>query len=54
METIEVQVSSELAEQLRPNHGQLPQILELGLRYLEQHQADPGTQQQTLAVLRPV
>ena len=54
METIQVQVSSELAKQLRPYHRQLPQILEWGLRYLEQQQTDPGTQQQTLAVLRQV
>ena len=54
METIQVKVSSELAQQLRPYYRQLPQILEWGLRYLEQQQTDPETQQQTLAVLRQV
>jgi hypothetical protein len=54
METIKVQVSSELAEQLRPYSEQLPQILELGLRHLEQQQAASEMQQQTLAVLRRV
>lgn len=36
METIQVQVSPELARQLRPYAEQLPQILELGLRQIEQ------------------
>ena len=35
METIQVQVSSELAQRLRPYQGELPRILEWGLRHVE-------------------
>jgi hypothetical protein len=38
METIELQVSPELAQRLRQHTDQLPQILEWGLRHLEQEQ----------------
>jgi len=41
METIQVQVSPELARQLRPYARQLPQLLELGLRQM-QNQTDLG------------
>lgn len=42
-ETIKIQVSSALAEQLRPYYQQLPQILEWGLRYLEKKQTEQDT-----------
>lgn len=35
METIQIQVPSELARRLRPYQGELPRILEWGLRHLE-------------------
>ena len=35
METIQVQVSSELARRLRPYQSELPRILEWGLRHIE-------------------
>ncbi len=35
METIQAQVSPELARRLHAHRGELPGILELGLRYLE-------------------
>lgn len=35
METIQVQVPSELARRLRPYQGELPRILEWGLRHVE-------------------
>lgn len=35
METIQVQVPSELARRLRPYQDELPRILEWGLRYVE-------------------
>lgn len=35
METIKVQVSSELAQRLRPYQSELPRILEWGLRHIE-------------------
>lgn len=35
METIQIQVSSELARRLRPYQGELPRILEWGLRRVE-------------------
>ncbi len=48
METIKVRVSAELAEQLRPYSGQLPKILELGLRHLEQKQKEQDRVHQAL------
>lgn len=45
METIQVQVSAELARQLRPYARQLPQILELGLRQIEQQSAEDKVSQ---------
>lgn len=36
METIKVQVSSELAQRLRPYQSELPRILEWGLYHIEQ------------------
>lgn len=48
METIKVQISSELAEQLRPYSEQLPEILELGLRHLEQKQKEQDKVHQVL------
>ena len=41
METIQVQVPSELAQRLRQHYDALPQILEWGLRHLEQ-ESEPG------------
>jgi hypothetical protein len=38
METIQIQVSSELAHRLRPYQNELPRILEWGLRYVEEVQ----------------
>jgi len=35
METIQIQVSSELARRLRPYQSELPRILEWGLRHVE-------------------
>jgi len=35
METIQVQVSSELAQRLRPYQSELPRILECGLHHIE-------------------
>jgi hypothetical protein len=49
METIQIRVSAELARQLRPYARQLPQILELGLRQLEQQQNEQDKVSQTLA-----
>ena len=54
METIQIQVSSELAQQLRPHYDQLPQILELGLRHLKQQQTAVEAYQRTMAVLQQV
>ena len=48
METIQVQVSSELAQQLQPHSQHLPQILEWGLRVLEQQQSEHNKVAQTL------
>lgn len=36
MEIIQVQVSSELAQRLRPYQSELPRILEWGLRHIEE------------------
>lgn len=52
METIQVQISSELAQRLRPHYGELPQILEWGLRQLEQNQTKAERQQQVITILR--
>jgi hypothetical protein len=52
METIQIQVSSELAQQLRSHYNQLPQILALGLHYLKQQQATLETRQKIIAVLQ--
>jgi hypothetical protein len=41
METIQVQVSTDLARRLRPHVHELPQILEWGLRQVEQKEAVP-------------
>ncbi len=48
METIQVQVSSELAQQLRFYARELPQILELGLRHWEQQQNEQDKVNQAL------
>jgi hypothetical protein len=51
MGTIQVQVPSELAQRLRLHYEELPQILEWGLRQLEQNQAKAEQQQQIIAIL---
>jgi hypothetical protein len=54
MEIIQVQVPLELAQRLRPHYEELPQILEWGLRQLEQNQTEAERQQQLIAILRQV
>lgn len=52
METIQVQVSSELAQRLRPYQGELHRILEWGLRHLEREKYDESVlQKQIVAAL---
>lgn len=48
METIKVQVSSELAQRLRPYQSELPRILEWGLRHIEKEM-----EEETRAELAP-
>jgi len=45
MPTIQVQVSAELAERLRPYYHDLPQILEWGLHQVEQESGAPPNAQ---------
>ncbi|MBU0492512.1 MAG: hypothetical protein KKA73_19980 [Chloroflexi bacterium] len=59
VETIQIQVPTELVKRLRPHHDELPQILEWGLWYLEQvkspHTAgltEPPPRDRVLAALR--
>jgi len=54
METIQIQVSSELARRLRPYQSELPRILEWGLRRVEgETEAEsPPTRADVLAALR--
>ena len=56
METIQIQVSSELARRLRPHQRELPRILEWGLRRVERETeaetAPPPTRADVLAALR--
>jgi hypothetical protein len=56
MEIIQIQVSSELARRLRPYQGELPRILEWGLRHVEREteieSAPPPTRADVLAALR--
>ena len=56
METIQVQVSSELAQRLLPYRSALPRILEWGLRYIkrktEAKSPAPPTRADVLAALR--
>ncbi len=48
METIQVQVSPNLAQRLRSHYHELPQILEWGLRHVE------GEEQQLVSALNQV
>jgi len=53
METIQVQVSSELARRLRPYQRELPRILEWGLRHFEreiEEKARTGLTPETMAL----
>ena len=51
METIEIQVSSELARRLRPYQDELPRILEWGLYHIEREaEAKTGTESATEAM----
>jgi hypothetical protein len=56
METIQIQVSSELARRLHPYQSELPRILEWGLRHVEREtEAEspfPPTRADVLAALR--
>ena len=58
METIEIKISSELYQRLRPYQQDLPHILELGLLYLKENQKKVSdetgavTSEQTIATLR--
>jgi hypothetical protein len=64
METIRIQVPSELARRLRRHYDELPQILEWGLRHVEEgeteigplspttEQADTPRREEVLATLR--
>ena len=56
METIEIQVSSELARRLRPYMSKLPRILEWGLYHVEREteaeSPPPPTRADVLAALR--
>jgi hypothetical protein len=55
METIQIQVSSELARRLRPYQSELPRILEWGLRHVEKEteaKSPPPTRADLLAALR--
>ena len=58
MEIIQVQVSSELAQRLRPYQNELPRILEWGLRHVERERETeaesptPPTREEVLAALR--
>jgi nucleotide-binding universal stress UspA family protein len=54
METIQIEVSSELARRLRPYQTELPRILEWGLRHVEvETGAEPApTRADVLAALR--
>lgn len=54
METIQVQVSSELAQRLRQRDTDLSRILEWGLRFLEHAEDEPDIQQQIVDTLRQV
>lgn len=53
METIRIEVSSELARRLRPYQSELPRILEWGLRRVEMEHK-PAAPNQIMAVLRQV
>jgi hypothetical protein len=55
METIQIQVSSELARRLHPYQSELPRILEWGLRHIERETEKvptPPTRADVLATLR--
>lgn len=54
METIQIEVSSELARRLRPYQRELPRILEWGLRHVEvKTETEPApTRADVLAALR--
>jgi hypothetical protein len=52
METIQVQVPSDLAQRLQPYYDQIPQILEWGLQHIKQQQAGLESQQQAITILR--
>jgi hypothetical protein len=60
METVEIQVTKELAQQLRFYKNELPRLLELGLRFLKtERMTQPliestslSLQEQTISVLR--
>jgi hypothetical protein len=58
METIQIQISTELAQRLRPYQDDLPRILEWGLRYLAEKDLSKldleelVNQERTIAVLR--
>ena len=58
METIQVQVSSELAQRLRPYYNDLARILEWGLRHIESEAESPPSpakepqQREMIAALR--
>ena len=58
METIEIKISSELYQRLRPYQQDLTHILELGLLYLKENQAKVSDEtgavisEQTIATLR--
>jgi hypothetical protein len=55
METIEIEVSAELVQRLRPYQDNLVQLLELGLRYLEEKdmaELEADQQKRLMAALR--
>lgn len=50
METIQIQVSKELAQQLEIYQNELPQILELGLRLITVEKANQASLQSSAAI----
>jgi len=52
METIQIEVSPELARRLRPYQSELPRILEWGLRQVEGESEAMAQQKRIVAVLR--
>jgi len=57
METIQVNVPSELAQRLRPYQDEMPRILEYGLRYIEEKtEASPAkkAEPEAIAAIRTI